>query len=415
MLVLVAAVAQVRPVGSVQSVDLAARKLQLKTDSGADIEVQFEEATEVVQVAPGAKDLTGATPLRVSDLTAGDRLLVRGTMAGDQKSIPARQIIVMTKAAINSKQTAERADWDRRGVFGTVASVDPANQKIVVNVRSGLGPAKPVEITASAKTIVRRYAPDSVKFADAQVSRLDEIRVGDQVRARGEKSADGASLAAEEMVSGTFRNVAAQIVSIDAAAKVMTVTDLDTKKPLVVRLSPDSSMRKLPDMMAQFLAMRLNAGETGPPGAAGGAGTAGAGNAMRPGAPGAPPAGSGAMAAGRPPGSGGPGGMAGPGAMGFPGGMGGGMGRGPGGPGGPGGPPNPAQMLERMPAIQLADLKAGDALIIASTAGRDDKSVTAITVLAGVEPILATPSRNRQTFLGMWNLDMGGGMGMGMQ
>lgn len=65
------------------------------------------------------------------------------------------------------------------------------------------------------------------------------------------------------------------------------------------------------------------------------------------------------------------------------------------------------QMLERMPVLTLAELKAGDALIIASTAGNDAGQVTAITLLAGVEPILtATPAGNRQVLMGSWNLDM---------
>jgi hypothetical protein len=65
------------------------------------------------------------------------------------------------------------------------------------------------------------------------------------------------------------------------------------------------------------------------------------------------------------------------------------------------------QMLDRMPALALAELKAGDALIIASTAGSDSGQVTAITLLAGVEPILtATPAGNRQVMMGSWNLDM---------
>jgi hypothetical protein len=270
-----------------------------------------------------------------------------------------------------------------------VDSVDPANRRISVSLRGGMGgPAKKMDVSLSEKAVVRRYAPDSVKFSDARIASLGDIAAGDQVRARGEKSADGASMTAEEIVGGTFRNVAAQIVKVDPAEGRLTVTDLDTKKPLVVKVTPDSSLRKVPEMMARFLAMRLNAGEGGMPGMPSGGGP-GAG-LMRPGGAGGP-------------GGGGPGGggMGGPGMM------------GPGGPGG-GGPPSPAQMLERMPAFKLDELKPGDALIIASTAGKSEAEATAITVLAGVEPMLTAPSQNRQAMLGSWNLDMnmgGGGMG----
>ena len=66
------------------------------------------------------------------------------------------------------------------------------------------------------------------------------------------------------------------------------------------------------------------------------------------------------------------------------------------------------QMLERMPAIKLEDLKPGDAIIVSSTEGADPTQVTAITLVAGVEPILsATPGGSqRAMMLGSWNLDM---------
>jgi hypothetical protein len=73
------------------------------------------------------------------------------------------------------------------------------------------------------------------------------------------------------------------------------------------------------------------------------------------------------------------------------------------------------QMLEHMPAIKLADLKPGDAIIVSSTEGADPGQVTAITLVAGVEPILtaAPAGSQRARMLGSWNLDMdmgGGGM-----
>ncbi len=372
----------VRPVGVIEKIDLPGGKIVLKTDSGAPLDVQVTEATTVVKIKPGERDLKNATPLAVSDLSTGDRILVRGTIAEDRKSIPAAQIIVMTQGELASRRSAEQAAW-AKGVFGTVKSVDKPGNRIELELRSGMPGAEPklAQVTLSGNTVVRRYAPDSVKFADAVPAALSDIRAGDQVRARGQKSADGLTVTADEVVAGSFRNIAATILTIDAEAKSMTVTDLDAKKPLTVKLSADSSIRKMPQMMAQFMAMRLNAGE---------------GGAAVPGARGAAPAASGTPGAqamaGRP--QGGPG---------------------MGGPGMGGGAPNPAQMLERMPAATLADLKPGDALIIASTEGRSGDQVTAITVLAGVEPILTVPSKNRQMMMGGWNLDMNPSMGMGMQ
>jgi hypothetical protein len=67
-------------------------------------------------------------------------------------------------------------------------------------------------------------------------------------------------------------------------------------------------------------------------------------------------------------------------------------------------------MIERMPPLNLADLKKGDALVISSTAGAEPDKLTAITLLAGVEPILTSAPKGRQGMaLGSWNLGMGGG------
>ena len=66
------------------------------------------------------------------------------------------------------------------------------------------------------------------------------------------------------------------------------------------------------------------------------------------------------------------------------------------------------QMLDRVPPVELADLKNGDAVILLSTVGASADQLNAITLLAGVEPILTKPG-TREMSLGEWSL--GGGMG----
>jgi len=354
--------------GAVESIDAATKKLAVKTDAGESAPLDLTDSTAYVRIKPGARDLTGAEPLKISDIAVGDRVLVQGN--------PATRVIVMSKADIATKQAADKSMWEKRGVMGTVTAVNAAEQTVTVGVRSGMPgtPAKPMTISTNSRTAVRRYAPDSIKFSEAQPSTLAEIKVGDQVRALGDKNAESTAMSAEELVSGTFKNIAATVLSIDEAAGTIEVTDLDAKKPVKVYFRADSTAKRMPEMLARMMAFMLNASASGG-GTPGGAG--GPGMAMRPG-----------------------GGMR--------------QGGGPGGPGGMmmgGAPPNPAQMLERLPAIKLSDLKVGDALIVSSTAGKKDGEVTAITVLAGVEPILTSPSRNASS-IGGWNLDMGGGMGM---
>jgi hypothetical protein len=64
-------------------------------------------------------------------------------------------------------------------------------------------------------------------------------------------------MAAAEIVSGTFRSIAAAVISTDAANNTITVTDLANKRPVTLKIAPDSQMHQLPAMFAQRIAMRL--------------------------------------------------------------------------------------------------------------------------------------------------------------
>lgn len=386
-----------RILGEVTAKDAA--KLTVKADgSGDSYTVTLTDATAYLKIAPGEKDLTKATKATVADVNVGDRVIAQGQISEEQKVVPARRVIVMTKSDLEQKAQKDRAEWTRRGASGKVAAVTSDGITITTTTREG---PKPLTVVAGSKVNVRRYAPDSVRFNDAKPSALSEIKAGDQVRVLGDKTEDGTKLTAEEIVFGTFRTIPATFISYDSATGELKVTDLDTKKPLVVKTSADSSIKKLNDMMARMIAMQVNPDAAR---AAGGAGMRGAGAAQGEGQPGG-----GAAPAAAQPGPAGvrPGGSA----AAMPGH--GGPGGGPGGPGGrgPGGGMRGgdlSQMLERLPAFSLAELKPGDALIISSTVGAHAGQVSAITILAGVEPILQSAPRSAGNInLGSWSLDMG--------
>jgi hypothetical protein len=194
-------------------------------------------------------------------------------------------------------------------------------------------------------------------------------------------------------VSGTFRNIAGTISSLDTTSSTLVVKDLATKKQVTIHITADAQMRKLPDRLAAFLAMRLK----GTSGNAGAGGWGESGHTPGIAAPGTQRNGASLANAGGPPGMGsGPPGVS-TGGPGGPPGMGGGM--------GPGGG-DPQQMLSRAPAIQIADLKKGDAVMLVSTDGTTD--VTAITLLAGVEPLLEAPAAS-QNLLNNWSMGSGSG------
>jgi hypothetical protein len=352
-------------IGEVTSIDSASKQLKLKGDDGAAYTVTLSDNTSFLRVPPGETDLKKAAKIAFSDVAVGDRALARGPLAEDTKTVPARTVVIMTKADLAKKHQHDQAEWQTRGVVGTVSALNAANKEVTIITR-GREP-KTIVIDASAADF-RRYSPESVKFADAKPSSFTDLQPGDTLRALGDKSDDGLHVKAEEVVSGAFQTMAGTVDSVDPAAGEVRITNLQTKKPVVVHINEGTLSRRLDPAMAAILARRLH------PEAA----TVAAG---APGAPQAPPGG-----------PGGPGGFRG------------------GGPGGPGGGGDLQQVLERMPALSLADLKKGDAVIVSSSKGPGDASVTAFAFVAGVEPFLAAAPRTAgQVNLGSWNLDLGGG------
>jgi hypothetical protein len=363
-----------RPIGSIKSI--SGNSLTLSTDAGATYNVSVEDSAKILRIEPGAKDLKNASPLQLPDLQVGDRILVMGKVSDDGHSIAATSVIVMKKADVASKQEHDRQDWQRRGVGGLVSAVDLSSGTITISARAA-GGARSVAIHISKDTILRRYAPDSVNFDDAKPSSIDQIKPGDQVLARGTRSADGSELTAEEIVSGAFRNIAGTITSINSASNTLSVMDLISKKPVDVKITADSQLRKLPPQMAQLIAARLKGAQPGSSGA-----------------------GSGPDANGRPSGDGL---AAGASASGATQGDGGGGGRG----GRAAGGGDLQQILNRVPRATLSDLQKGDAVMIVSTSGNASGAVTAITLLGGVEPILvASPNGSAQSMiLPPWSME----------
>jgi hypothetical protein len=366
-----------RRIGAIKAMNGTA--ITLTPDSGPDVNVTVQPTTRIVRIAPGEKDLKNATPIQWQDLQIGDRILVGGKPSDDNLSLTASSVVVMKRADLDARHQQDLQDWQKRGLGGLVSAVDPSAGTVTISVVSFAG-KKDTVIHSSSTTVIRRYAPDSVKFDDARPSTLQAIHPGDQLRARGQRSADGAELAADEIVSGSFRNVAGTVNSVDAAASTLSVQDLLSKKTVIVKVTADSQLRHLPPEMAQRIALRLKAAATGAQGAPGGASATTSGQATPPPSPSATPATSSAASEGG----------------GFP--------RGPGTGGRSGGAPDLQQMLSRMPAAALTDLHKGDAVMLVSTEGSAGTG-TAIQLLSGVEPILqASPSAGQAIMLAPWSL-----------
>jgi hypothetical protein len=281
----------------------------------------------------------------LSSLGAGDRVVAFYRGAADQKTIEATSLVVRTKADFAVMAEKAREDWQKRGTGGTVAAVDPIAKTLTIKAGQ-----RSLAVVPSEKAEFLRYAPDSAKYDDAKPGSFGEIKVGDQVRVLGDKTADGAGIKAEKILSGSFRQLAATITSVNAAAGEIVIKDLATKKALTVRVAADTAMKKLPETTATMLARRYG------------------------------PGGAQADAQGR---SG----------------------------GARGGGVDIGQMIDRLPAMQLSELKRGDAIMVSTTQGSDSGRGTAVMLLAGVEPLLtASPNATRDIMSG-WNLGGGGGEG----
>ncbi len=227
--------------GTVTDFHVNSLEMGLKSDDGKTVWVKFDADTEVMLAAPGEKDLNHAQPARVSDIARDDRVMVSFVAGMPQ----ARRIVVVAATAIARRNAAERLDWEKRGMTGIVASRD--GDQITLETRTPQG-AQRTTVAVTSKTAIRRYAPDSVKFAEAEPASLAQIAVGDQIRVRGDKSEDASRLTADSVVFGTFLTTLATVSEVNREKGELKILDLTSKKPMVVRLTADTRLKKMPDM-----------------------------------------------------------------------------------------------------------------------------------------------------------------------
>ncbi|HEY4660929.1 MAG TPA: hypothetical protein VIG91_05455 [Terriglobales bacterium] len=362
---------------------ISGNSIVLTNDIGGDVTVTLTDATRIVRATPGQTDLKSAAAIQASDIRVGDRVLAVGA-SGEGNSVAASTVVVMKQTDIAQKQQQERDEW-RKGTGGIVKEVNPTAGTITV-ANSLASSGKPIVVHVSSTTSIKRYSPDSVNFDDAKPSTLNEVKPGDQIRARGTKSDDGSEFTAQAVVSGTFRNIAGTVMSTDAGNNTVTVMDLVTKHPVTLKISAESQMHKLPPPVAQRLAAKLKGGP--PSGGENSQGVSGEPSASTPG--------TGAAGPGRGPGN-----------------WRGQKGQGGSPDGSPrgesyrrgGGSPDFQQMLSRMPSIAISDLQKGDAVMLVATEGTANSAPIAITLISGVEPILAAaPGGAAASILTPWNL-----------
>jgi|NGEPerStandDraft_6_1074524.scaffolds.fasta_scaffold24493_2 hypothetical protein len=334
----IAAFAQTQPAGSrsqisgtVTNAGTSIPQLSLKSDQGADVAITITDRTIILRIPPGETDARKGARIALSDVTAGDRAVIVGPAPADPKTWVATAVLVMTRSDVASLRQKDQEDWKKRGITGMVTAVDPAAGTVAIR-----GGQHSYIVRPSDKTAYLRYSLDSPRFADARPSTFAEIKTGDQMRVLGNKTEDGATIQAEKIVFGSFRQIAATITSVNPQAGELSVKDLATKKPLTMTVDSNSTMKRLPEQAARTLARRY--------------------------APGVQPAGAG------------------------------------------NGSGDVSQMLDNLPAMPLSELKPGDAIMVSTTQGSTPGRVTAIMLLAGVEPLLTASSTATRDILSGWSI-----------
>ncbi len=330
--------------GEITSIREADNRIGLKTKDGA-IEIVLSNKTVYKRVPPENPNPAAAIASSISEINVGDKVLVTGTVSADKLTIPAKTIYLITKADISKKQQTDQEKWKTRGIAGKVILLNPQLKEVTISVRGATGD-KNVVLMPKQGVAYRRYAPDSVRFSDAKAGNFDELKIGDQVRALGDKSEDGSSFKAEEIVSGSFRMVGGKITAIDTEKKEITITDVQSNKPVVIALSDLSTLKNFPAEMAQLTMMRMMGGSM----------QATSGTGVRPPNQPQPPT---SATTGQP--------KQGSAA------------------------PQIDEMLDKFPTITLAEMKIGDSIAASGTNGTVPNKITAIKLLTGVEIFLSTP------------------------
>lgn len=337
--------------GDVVSVSDA--KIVVNSKTGP-VDAMITDKTEFKRVPPDNPVLKAAVASALSEIGVGDKLMVTGVLAADGKSLPARSVYLMTQSEINQKKAKETAEWRTRGMAGKVANVNSQTNQIIVEVGGMMGKTS-VTLTPKANAQFLRYAVGSVKFADAKESSLSDVKVGDQIRALGDRSGDGAAFAAEKILTGSFRQVSGTVKSVDVQKNEVVIKDTVSNKDMTVAFGNAVSLKRFPPEMAERMVGFQMAGAARPPGQAQPPVTA------QPAPQGTQPA----PAGGQPQGPGR--GMA----------------------GGPRGG-NMDDMFDRLPNITAADLKIGDVIAILTSGSQvaPTETIKAIKLVAGVEPFI---------------------------
>ncbi|MBA3240999.1 MAG: hypothetical protein H0T60_07200 [Acidobacteria bacterium] len=374
--------AQNHLIGEVTAVDAATGQLTVKWDTGEVFVVMTSEKTAYRRIPPGETELDKAEQITRADVSVGDRVLVpNGVSAGP--GVAARQVIVMARSAIAEQRERNREERQRRSLIGRVTAVDAAKKELTVQARSREG-LQTVTVVLGEGTRLLRFASGSIRPADARQGSFAELKVGDQLRATGERASDPTRFKAEEIISGTFARIGGKVSAVDAGRGEVTVKSEETGETFTVAVGKSSALKRVTREAAEAFGQR-RAGRREERRAANGSTANGSEEGTRSGERRRERAARGEGQDGARPREGGGGG-------------------------------NLQQLLEGLPVLTLAELKKGDTVLVTGSIGADASRLTALMLLTGDAEFLRRLQRRvgedlRNMSPGLPGSVLGGGTG----
>jgi hypothetical protein len=230
--------------GVISEIKADTHEVIVTTAAGNKVTVTLSDSTVFMRIPPGERTRDKFIKITPTDFAIGDSVFARGRISEDRKTMPAREFFVMSKGEISDKRDREQKDWRARGIAGTISALKPEANEITVDARTSEG-LKPIVLAATGGTKYRRYAPNSVRFSDAKPGSFADLAVGDQVRALGTKSSDGARFTPDEIVSGSFQTLTGAITEINPDKNELKISDQTSHQTVTVAVSKDSTLRRL--------------------------------------------------------------------------------------------------------------------------------------------------------------------------
>jgi hypothetical protein len=313
-------------IGLVTAIEPANRTATIKSDAGVLTTIIVDDRTVCLRIPLGQKSLAQSEPIKFSAIVLGDRVLAHGSRSAE--TFNAQRLVVMPASEVERKREQDLDEWKRRGVGGIVRATNPASGEITLELRSGILNGRMAIQSGNAKFL--RYVPGSLRYEDATVSDFNEINVGDQLRALGEKSADATRFVAERIISGAFKTIGVNVVEVDHQKNEIHAVTLDQKKPILIVLNRDSVLHRISPPLATAIAQKAKGGATKSAPATSQAAQKPASQPVI----------------------------------------------------------DVQQMIDTLPAVSLSDIRPGDVLAVTGAAEKDETRLVAIKLAAGVDLVL---------------------------